>query len=154
MTEDPKSWLLWLAGPAIPGVLTAIGAWYWQHRKDVNDREDRHDTREDREQAQIAGQRDRLTADLRVDLDTCRGMLEATSRDRYRGWDLARRHYEQSYQYRIGWLAANSAAREARQIADSLARKVPPEDAPSWGMPLDGPPPMPPFDEAKPASDK
>lgn len=152
--DEPRPWLLYLAGTVVPGVVTWFASIYWQRRKDHNEREDRRDNREDREHVLLAGQRDKITADLRVDLDTCRGLLDATSRDRYRGWDLARRHYEQAYQYRIGWLAANSEARAARQAADSLARRLPPDLAdltPVWVVPLDGPPPMPVFDETKTA---
>ncbi|MDB5965725.1 MAG: hypothetical protein JWQ72_2225 [Polaromonas sp.] len=146
MMPDFAPWKdLWTA----LGIPAVIGAWqvWWSLRN-------RGDAREDKAQELLAGQRDRIAADLRADLDTCRGLLDATSKDRYRGWDLARRYYQYLGEFRLGWQMATGEARAARQVADSLARRLPADLAPTWGLPLEGPPPMPPFDDTKPANDK
>lgn len=134
----------------------ALALWqayqWWSGRLDK--READRDAADDRQMALLSGQRDRITADLRTDLTACRADLEATARDRNRGWDLARRHHDTLWQFYRGWRDAVSVAREARQIANALARFIPPERAeeltPTWGIPLEGPPAMPPFDDAKP----
>lgn len=108
---------------------------------------------DDRQQAMLSGQRDKIAADLRLDLNACRADLDATAKDRNRGWDLARRYHEMLYHFHLGWREAVGEARSARQTAESIARRAATETgdlAPVWANVLESPPAMPPFDDLKP----
>lgn len=146
MTPDFGPWKdLWTA----LGIPAVIGAWqvWWSLRN-------RGDAREDKAQELLSGQRDKINSDLRLDLNACRADLEITAKDRNRGWDLARRHHDKLWYFRMGWRDAVGMAREARTIANALVRFIPAdrvdELAPKWGIPLEDPPAVPPFDDMKP----
>ncbi|MDB5371804.1 MAG: hypothetical protein JWP04_446 [Belnapia sp.] len=126
----------WLAG--LVSILTPVSFAAWQiylyATGRFDKREDAREAAEDKQLHMLAGQRDRITDDLRTDLDTCRDMLAATSADRYRGWDLARIWYDRAW-------AMRHQAIHARQYGESFAR-VHGVEPPVWTVSLD----LPPFD--------
>lgn len=140
----------WLT--ALISILTPVSMAGWQiylYRTGRYDkREDAREAAEDKQLQMLAGQRDKIIADQRIDLERCQALLVTTNADRYHGWDVARRWYDLAYTWRIQLMQALSAARAARQTAESMARLYSVEP-PAWPGPLEDAPPLPPFDMPK-----
>lgn len=140
MPDGNAPWWI-VAGSAIPSI--AVGCWtliqWWGGREERQ--RDREIGASDKREQSLAREREMFSAQnlatlqqLREDFNRCRELLETTSGDRYRGWDLARKWHDRAWDMR-------HQAIHARQYAESLARLTN-QPPPTWPGDVE----LPPFD--------
>jgi hypothetical protein len=124
------------------GVPAAIWRFVEARRERDKARDDRRNTADERHEASLARERDQLAAansaviaTLRLELDRERAARERAEAERDLEWNRGRRVYDYARHL-------VHEARNARQIAESLARRGG-EEPLIWAAPID----LPPFDQ-------
>lgn len=140
---DSSPWILTLISASAP---VFVGIWtfvqWFTNRKDKNrereyNEEHRREEEIDKDRHEIIQNQSALLAQLRLDIDRYRKIIEEKNVERWYAWDRAR------FWHQMAWDMRNEAA-YARQITES-ARRLAGEPHRPWETSID----LPPFDGTK-----